>query len=298
MLSQKLNKPYYLFHPRLAIRRTVSRLWPHHPGDATVVDLPWGLSLPVARTEVIGQRLARRGVFDLPLTEAIHRLVDPGDLVVDVGANIGYVSGLAAVRAGPAGSVYAIEPHPAIRAELESNVERWQRQRTMAPIRVRPDAVSDRRGTSSLADPDLETNRGSAALASGAGEGTGHRVSTLPLDELFEDREIGLLKVDVEGHELEVFRGARQLLSQRRIRDVIFEESRPGYPTPVTRLLTEHGYSLFRLGHTLLRPALVRNGAPVPLSHGDELNYLATTAPERAQQRLRKRGWRALRAGR
>ena len=257
------------------------------------VRLPWRLSIQARRGDVVGERLLRRGVFDLPLTEAVFRLVDPGDLVVDVGANIGYVTGLAALRAGREGKVIGFEPHPSLYAELTETVRQWSDQAALAPVELRQEAASDSNGTASLAVDSFDTNRGSASLRDDSGGG--HEVPTVKLDTVLGSGRIDLLKVDVEGHELSVFQGASGLLSSGRIRDVIFEEALEEYPTPVTELLEGHGYQLFRLGQSLFRPTLSENGSPVAIGHGDELNYLATREPDRVLSRYAQPGWRALR---
>ncbi len=59
----------------------------------------------VRPAEGVGRSLWRLGVYDLVTCELCWRLLDPGETAVDVGANIGVVTGLLARRAGPAGEV-------------------------------------------------------------------------------------------------------------------------------------------------------------------------------------------------
>ena len=84
------NKPQYVFHPRRALRRMRYRA--EGGAQREVATLPWGLPLEVYRSDAIGFSIATAGVFDPCVTETLHRLIDPGDLVVDVGANVGYIS--------------------------------------------------------------------------------------------------------------------------------------------------------------------------------------------------------------
>src|SRR5205823_4777209 len=156
--------------------------------------------------------------------------------------NIGQMTGLMALRAGKSGKVIAFEPHPELFRELSANVDRWSAHPRIAPIILHAVALSDRCGTGQLRVTDyFAQNRGSASLVEG--EGAGDTTSTLyevplrRLDETLESEErIGVMKLDVEGHELSVLQGAAGLLDARRIRDLVFEEQH-GYPTAVTDLL-------------------------------------------------------------
>ena len=64
---------------------------------------------------------------------------------------------------------------------------------------------------------------------------------------------VGVLKLDVEMHELEALRGADGLLSRKLIRDIVFEEHRAA-PTPVTTLLESYGYEIIGIRQGLGGP--------------------------------------------
>jgi FkbM family methyltransferase len=230
-------------------------------------------------------------VFDPCVTEAIHRLIDPGDTVVDVGANVGYLTSLAAVRAGRYGRVIAVEPHPAVFELLRSNVESWSGD--LAAVELRQLALTDHSGTGTIvAGPLFEQNMGLAKLGEGDADGRlSHEVELGRLDELVGDTEVGLLKVDVEGHETEVLGGAGQLLERGRVRDIIFEDHDP-YPSEATAVVEEAGYRLVSLSNDLrgLRLQHPRDRGPAPAWPGP--SYLATIDPDRSIARLLPRGWR------
>jgi hypothetical protein len=104
------------------------------------------------------------------------------------------------------------------------------------------------------------------------------------------DEEVGVVKIDVEGHELDVLRGASGLLEEQRLRDILFEEFEP-YPSPVTRFLEPLGYSVFKLVQGLLG-LTVTSATKEPGSRSwYPPSYLATTQPDRALARLHKKGW-------
>src|SRR5256885_16323510 len=107
------RKPQCVLHPRRAATRALYRVRAREDAVA-VTDLPWGLSLEIHMTDAIGFSVLAGGVFDPCVTETLHRLIDPGDVVADAGANIGYLTSLAVTRAGPEGRVVAFEPHPLV----------------------------------------------------------------------------------------------------------------------------------------------------------------------------------------
>ncbi|HEX6389188.1 MAG TPA: FkbM family methyltransferase, partial [Solirubrobacteraceae bacterium] len=237
LLPARLNdKPHYVFHPLRALRRARYG-GPTVEGRRETAPLPWGLPLDVNADEAIGFTILTTGVFDPAVSETMHRLIDPGELVVDVGANIGYLTSLAAARAGSDGTVLAFEPHPRVFELLQANISAWQGRPGVATIEPHQTALSDRDGTAELnAGSSFEANMGLARLDEGHASADDVLVSVTveQLDDVIGERQIGLLKIDVEGHEPEVLRGARRLLESGRVRDIIFEDHDP-YPDESTK---------------------------------------------------------------
>jgi FkbM family methyltransferase len=134
---------------------------------------------------------------------------------VDVGANKGAYLYWMRRAVGPAGSVYAFEPQPGLARYLESVRGRmgWEN------VSVREIALSDSAGRRILHVPGWENLPG-ASLEASAAAGSSERdreVETDTLDRQLEGAgRIAFLKVDVEGHELPVFRGATRILSAFR----------------------------------------------------------------------------------
>lgn len=292
LLPARLNdKPHYVFHPVRIARRALYR-GPSAVGRRDTVRLAWGLPLEVHAHESIGYTIRTTGVFDPCVTETMYRLIDPGDCVVDVGANVGYLTSLAAARAGASGSVMAFEPHPGVFAVLAANVARW-RAPGVASVQTHQSALSDRDGTAELnTGANFHENMGLSTLnpvEARAGDGA-VPVAVQQLDDVLGGRSIGVLKIDVEGHEPEVLRGAARLLADGRVRDVIFEDHDP-YPDASTALVEQAGYQLFSLSNDLFG---VQLGVPAergPTSDWPGPSYLATRDPERAIARLKPRGW-------
>lgn len=293
MLPERIaSKPQYVLHPLRALRRAGRLIsGPRTGGDLRVARLPWGLELGVLESDAIGYSILVGRVFDPCVTETLHRLIDPGDVVVDVGANIGYLTGLAAVRAARSGRVIAFEPQPAVFDLLRRNVQAWSGEE-LAGIELHRVALSDRPGNGTIvAGPSFERNMGLARLAATeADAGPSHEVELRRLDELLGSTRIGVLKIDVEGHEAEVLSGAGRLLERRLVRDIVFEDH-PDYPSRATAVVEQAGYHLVSLANDLggLRLTAPRDRRPAGAWPGP--SYLATCDPERSVARLASRGW-------
>jgi FkbM family methyltransferase len=293
MLPARISsKPQYVLHPLRALRRAGRLVSGPRVGEGPkVARLPWGLELEVLESDAIGYSILVGRVFDPCVTETLHRLIDPGELVVDVGANVGYLTSLATVRAGRSGRVVAFEPHPAVFELLSRNVASWAGE--VAPTELHQMALSDRSGKGTIvAGPLFEHNMGLAKITEGDADGQlAHEVELARLDEVLDRMQIGVLKVDVEGHETEVLKGASGLLEDGLVRDIIFEDH-GDYPSEATTIVERAGYHLVSLTNDLggLRLKAPRERGPAPAWPGP--SYLATRDPERSIPRLQARGWR------
>jgi FkbM family methyltransferase len=294
-LLARLNRPEYLYRPRAVLRRLLTGRRAPSGGKATTARLPWGKEICVF-PDALGRSLIASGVFDPCGTETIHRLVEPGGVAVDVGANVGYVTSLLTVRAGPGGRVVSFEPEPAVFEILERNVRRWNTDPAIAAATAQPLAISNTSGTGQLRSegtPDSHMGLSSLRRTGNIGDAHTLEVEVAKLDDLFAGDELQLLKIDVEGHERDVLEGAARLIEQGRIRDIVFEEHAI-YPAPSMTFLEERGMTLFTLKHSPLglRIQPIQDGPAPPGWPGP--NYLATIEPARALRLLRPRGWRFL----
>jgi FkbM family methyltransferase len=294
-----LNKPTYWFRPS----QVLSRLARRHSQGLEDVRLAWGTTITCNTTELIGRSILNQGVYDLVVSEAICRLLSVGGTAVDVGANVGHMTGLMAKRAGPFGLVISFEPSSRIRKTLSRNVARWGSDPRFARISINASAVSDRQGTCSLYYPSnvFSSNEGTASLnQSWAGGGLASEsevVDTTTLDNALsgETGLIDVLKIDVEGHELGVLKGANDLLMKKQVVHIIFEDFEQ-YPSHVHQLLEKRGYKLYRLVRSFVRIQAIepsdRSVYPIDVM----LNYLATIEPQAVEQAFSRWGWSALRS--
>lgn len=282
-----LYKPCYVHSPKRLVHRFA--------GDLTVSEtrVPWELPIAFQPGSIIGTQLVRTGVHDLVLSEALFRITDPGDVCVDVGANVGYTTSLLASRSGPAGRVLSYEPAPDMFALLTTNIGAWRGAR-IAEIEAHQTALSSVESQLTLATPVAHHgDSGGRTLEKLDDQLAAIPVQSSTLDAAGLD-SVDVLKIDVEGHELSVLRGCERLLGRRGIRDIVFEEhGRP--PTAVTCRLSEAGYTVFRIEQGVGGPRLIEDIKRDFAVYWDAPNYLGTLDPERALERFRPRGWRCLR---
>jgi FkbM family methyltransferase len=174
----------------------------------------------------------------------------PGMVFVDIGANSGFFSLLAAHYVGAAGRVFAFEPNPPVFAALTQHVElNHLADRIRAFDVALSDTASDaarlhvwpeHSGFSSL---DLEGAPGAEHLAGGSSV----TIRTEVFDRWFAEQDlasIDLLKMDVEGFEGQVVSGMTRTLSERRIARIVCETP---WDSPAHRQLLAHGYRAERL---------------------------------------------------
>lgn len=150
---------------------------------------------------------------------AVRDLGIDGGTILDVGANTGYVT---AWLSALADRVYAFEPHPDNVRLLEEHL----RIRRISNVEIRETAVGEREDPVTLY---CKRRSGHHSLADIGGASLGSiRVPCTTVDSFLRRegvREVRLLKIDVEGFEPEVLRGARDALSSGRIQRVLFEFS-------------------------------------------------------------------------
>ena len=288
-------RPEYLFRPRQILHR-LKRVYQAPKPSGEIVVLPWGDSIKVFTNEVIGSGIWCYGVFDLIVGEAILRLLDKGETALDIGANIGQFSTLMARRVGLIGKVFSFEPHSDLYHELVTNCSLYINiQKT---LRAHNSALGKNSGSGTLIIPkEFGGNRGTSKVGTdGPKDGDTFKIKIETLDEVCEAlRSIGVCKIDVEGHEAEVLKGAARTLRQKKIRDIIYEDV--GLANKELRaILIEAGYTIFSLHTDIIKPRISALAEKKPFKKGQEgENFVATLEPDRAIRRFNAVGWKTLR---
>jgi FkbM family methyltransferase len=192
--------------------------------------------------------------YEQLFTKAMQKVTRAGDCVWDIGANIGVYSRMFGELTAPNGRVYAFEPFPETVSRLKGNVSGNPR------IKVMPFALSDSPGTATIergTDEDAATARISDTdTDTDTGNGSGSvRIVLENGDALVRTGQAtvpDVIKIDVEGHELEVLRGMRDVLAQQTLKHIFIEvhfailhaDNRSYVPAELERLLRAHGFSL------------------------------------------------------
>lgn len=173
---------------------------------------------------------------------AWKRALGPGSLFVDVGANVGLYT-IWSIEAGA--EVIAVEPSRIARERLASNLKLNGYEAEIVPA-----ALGEAEGTLRLTT-ELD-NQNHLVLSGNSAGVESEEVPVLTLDGVVGDRTVDGLKVDVEGAELLVLRGAQRVLAERRIKLIQLEWNESSVAllnedrTPIAELLSSHGYELFR----------------------------------------------------
>jgi FkbM family methyltransferase len=213
--SEFLMRYYKLMAARHADRGPHEVPYGAEPG---VVDFV----VPVTTSTIGGRSLMARqtaarwyatdGIEEITLG-IMSSLLREADTFLDVGANIGSFSVCAGLCVGDQGSVIAFEPDPRTRRVLSANLERHG---VAARSRVQPYAVGDRCGNTTIIqfDNDLVTGQGAApeAFYPGAAAAT-IEVEIVTLDSIVTT-PVAMVKIDVEGYEIDVLKGAEGLLAR------------------------------------------------------------------------------------
>jgi FkbM family methyltransferase len=190
------------------------------------------------------------GSYALLVVEAMRRYLRPGDVFLDVGANIGYLSAVAADLVGPQGQVHAFEPVPVY-------FERLRRLAASNPnysIAANPCAAGETPGESMIY---ITREPGQSTLVPSYKselEIVSHlEVPVVRLDAYLENHQIervALIKIDAEGFELPILRGLEGYLKNSSHRPAIICEIAPrAYPLighkicELAAFVAQHGYT-------------------------------------------------------
>ena len=186
--------------------------------------------------------LAESGVYEPEIVGLIRETLRPGQTFIDVGANEGYHTIIAAIAMNRTGKIIAVEPQRRLWSALETNLRLNDSEAMLIPA-----VLSDYSGQARLyLYPS--SNPGASSLFRPTRYPLPFvTVPSTTLERLFDEQEIGvchLMKIDVEGAEYEVIKGGRTLFERQQIKTLVLEPSiRRGHS------LTEIGSFLIACGY-------------------------------------------------
>lgn len=212
-----LRGTYFGFYQRLFAPR---RLF---DGVRKTVAYRGGLRLHLQLEDWIQQNLYFLGSYEERGLRFLESYLRPGDVFIDVGANIGLYTLAAAQRVGPSGQVHAFEPVPATVARLREHLA----LNRLGNVTVREMAVSSEAGTVPIYLPPA-SNSGMASLHAYTGElSAAVEVPATTLDAYTTGwAAVRLVKMDIEGAEWLALQGMAQLLAT--LRPALLMELEPG----------------------------------------------------------------------
>ncbi len=190
------------------------------------------------------------GIYEPHLLQTLKQHLKQGDCCMDIGANLGYFTSVMSHLVGDDGEVIAFEPLPNNVKVLEQNIA----LEGLENVKIEPKAVSDSVGTACLViqgDIDFTGTASLTEVYDWGGERAEVPVPVITLDSYVAElsKRPSLLKIDVEGAELQALRGAKNVLSTAR--PILLIEIH-GWGSPqsgeLVDLLEERGYEIKILG--------------------------------------------------
>lgn len=231
----------------IVARRAETLLFPTEP---TVVTARGGRFEIRDYGEYIQRNIFFLGYHEFRETRLVCSVLERGQTFVDAGANLGWFTVLAARLVGDSGRVLSFEPSTRIRGHLTRNVE----LNGFSNVRIESCALGEASGTAVFSG-GTEGNLGTGTIT--RPDAAGEAVDVRTLDDYCASQgieRIDFLKIDVEGAEGMVLRGARGLLAERRIARLLVEindvrlRELGTSAREALELLRGSGYQLHRVG--------------------------------------------------
>jgi len=162
------------------------------------------------RSSYVDQCIVRDGVFEADCVKIVRALVKPGQVVLDVGANIGYYTIILAKLVGPEGRVFAFEPTQHFRTVLERNVA----ANKLTNVEIISTGLSSKAGKGQI---EIGQSTATLHVPGGAQLEASESISLTTLDAFARDRNLerlDFIKVDIDGHEPAFLDGAHDTLTR------------------------------------------------------------------------------------
>lgn len=224
----------------------------------TIRSLPTGQRIVVDPFDSVGAEICQNGCYEPETVELLRTILGPGDVYVDVGAYIGHHVLISSWCVGAGGAVHAFEAHPRTYEVLSRNIE----LNRCSNVVLNNTAVGETAGTADFFLADIsEAGANSLGKTVHVSDRKTLVVNVLSLDSYFASKPVShieLMKIDVEGAELLVLRGAAQVLKRHRpILILEYSQHTTAFSYTLDALsheLSAQQYKLYRVGPMPLRP--------------------------------------------
>ncbi len=196
--------------------------------------------------------ICETGSYEPATSRVIDEILSAGDVVIEGGACCGYHALNIARAVGAAGKVHCFEANPLLHAFLHENIRTNGYAQIASVYRM---GLWEQEGM--LDFPLLPHGLGGASFKKPLQRA---RCRTVPvrvvgIDSFFEHQAIDLIRMDIEGAEFEVIRGAQKLLREQQpaiIMEWIAENTRSGQSMELYELLVKAGYHIYRIAYDSL----------------------------------------------
>lgn len=232
----------------------------------TVTDYDGDLTATLCLNEHMQSQIFWYGYYSRDIVLLLDKILKPGMVALDVGANIGEITMAAAHRVGPSGKVFAFEPMSPLYARLREHIESNRlSQATAVKCGLSDQAGSAQLFSASETFHDGTEHKGLGTLYNSNTRATPTEIIEIDtLDKFIEGRDltqVDLIKIDVEGAELPVLKGAGNVLARFHpylIIEIQHETSeQAGYKaTDILEFLEPLGYRFYTIGRKAKLTAL------------------------------------------
>jgi FkbM family methyltransferase len=214
--------------------------------------------------------------YDMILCDYLKRHLKPGDIMLDVGANVGYISAVAASHVGASGEVHGFEP-------LSECFTRLGRLRELNPglrLIFNNVALGDAEGSLPIAyNPERDSRN--ASLVPGKHFAETRQVPVRRLDEYIKanissPERIRVIKIDVEGFEYLVLRGLSSFFSSTSVRPLIVCEVKPWELPKLGATLDDFDRYMSGFGYRAYR--IMHQDKPIPMAEVGDMEVLVFRA--------------------
>lgn len=241
----------------------IARHWPFANGSGRILDkfartinvgkgecvaqTSDGFPMRVYADDLIGRHILMSGAFDRSIVQVLLDQSRPGDVLLDIGANIGYVSAVFLQRVSGSKAI-CIEPQPGVVDLLRKNMLKFGDRAQVQQI-----GLADKDGT--LRFHIDAANRGASHVSADGEIEINVREASNVLEAI---SRLDLIKIDVEGLEEPIFRSIEKELKRLRPRAILFEDQ-TGAASPegkIGSILTRTGYRIFGIDKRLMKTKL------------------------------------------